>query len=1101
MEMKRMFIVGPGPVSNRGFPLLRGKTTQSSRIPSSLHTPPPPPPRVAEIRSGRFDEENPFVQNSSVLLVQPDEGVSVLVMDRIGDYLPQSTEKSRVLVIPVGARHKCQQDVGQIPLDEESLSVDDLLKRIPKDMMLPSVIVVEPVKIKFSHGISITGVTDGDWFKENLPKIAITDKGKAPLVEPDTIKGHPDREMFHLICSDIEFLAENASLKNSSAESSSDELEDTDSLKTELSKLRIENELLRSESSELKAEVEKLTKEMSSWTQSARAFHKLQEIQKSAHDRTGLGFSNSESSEGETSTQSQPVYDKFNKMSFVKANVIYDCFESVTYDDQNSPKLSDNGKAGIGFSKPESSKPNWLKNKLDKDKAKASQKPFVPNQSWRSSKKMMTAIHFGLKVNWSKVLFNVLKDMVDKSQRKAKGFAAQIGVLLKGIPAIALGEGVSFPFAKILSIKTVNTYIATNTTIDAREEQGMIGEATDVVPIQVIDPTSAVETIKSPAPKRISQKRRLVLPMGSDDEKMGTQELAKDTDEAAVKPTDEVDIIIEQVLEETLNLGVNEEEHGGQGVDETMFAEDFAQWLDDFVSRNSEPEIVGTRTITGVAGSTSPVVVKDMNRAVSSMFTNEELMSIDALLLQISDDMLLPSITATEITKIRLGEFFSTNEVQERDVHLTSLPRISTHDTWKAILEEDEPIRGNPASELVELICGDIEFLIRIRDQRWTATTSQIIDLLSDAHSISLEDLLAQQRAHGLPMEQPCASTVFDSSVDSGAALARFYSVAKSTCWVRPMILIDGVWTPLQGPDFCKSSCRLSLFLNQKKMPEPVIDHIFVPHILLEPVQYWEAAPLLIRTWQWTKATYQPQESSSSSTDVSMHFDSADIPLNAQADSQASAPVDFTMFADALEDLRSSISQRIHDSNCEILYKVNAVEIGVREALLKQHALLHQSLQDACRVQERQGVSQAMQINDLKKGLLAPVATVFQDLMAIKKGQREQDAKITALDTQVAARRGEQLDFQSKIAADILSLSTQFGDIVDYIRGGDVKKGEIGSSSRRPLPVRVERRPLPTQANQGESSSGHGRVPSMEEAAEMVREADRQADRWERVFN
>ncbi|KZV42284.1 hypothetical protein F511_38735 [Dorcoceras hygrometricum] len=61
--------------------------------------------------SGRFDEENPVVQNLSVLLVQPDKGVSVLVMDRIGDYLPQSTEKSRVLVIPVGARHKCQQGI------------------------------------------------------------------------------------------------------------------------------------------------------------------------------------------------------------------------------------------------------------------------------------------------------------------------------------------------------------------------------------------------------------------------------------------------------------------------------------------------------------------------------------------------------------------------------------------------------------------------------------------------------------------------------------------------------------------------------------------------------------------------------------------------------------------------------------------------------------------------------------------------------------------------------------------------------------------------------------------------------------------------------
>ncbi|KZV49504.1 hypothetical protein F511_15208 [Dorcoceras hygrometricum] len=61
--------------------------------------------------SGQLDEENPFVLISSALLVQPDEGVSVLVVDRIGDNLPQSTEKSRILVIPVGARHKCQQGV------------------------------------------------------------------------------------------------------------------------------------------------------------------------------------------------------------------------------------------------------------------------------------------------------------------------------------------------------------------------------------------------------------------------------------------------------------------------------------------------------------------------------------------------------------------------------------------------------------------------------------------------------------------------------------------------------------------------------------------------------------------------------------------------------------------------------------------------------------------------------------------------------------------------------------------------------------------------------------------------------------------------------
>ncbi|KZV50415.1 hypothetical protein F511_08066 [Dorcoceras hygrometricum] len=171
--------------------------------------------------------------------------------------------------------------------------------------------------------------------------------------------------------------AENMSLKSSSAESSSDELEDADILKTELSKLQAENEMLRNEISELKAEVDKSTVEMSSWNKANLTLQKLYESQKQASDKTGIGFNNSEFCEGEPSTQSRSAYDKFNKMSFVKADMIYNCLESVKYDNQNSPKLNKNGKAGIGFSKPERFKPNWLNNRLDKDKAKASQKPFV----------------------------------------------------------------------------------------------------------------------------------------------------------------------------------------------------------------------------------------------------------------------------------------------------------------------------------------------------------------------------------------------------------------------------------------------------------------------------------------------------------------------------------------------------------------------------------------------------------------------------------------------------------------------------------------------------------------------------------------------------
>ncbi|KZV20404.1 splicing factor 3B subunit 1 [Dorcoceras hygrometricum] len=55
-------------------------------------------------------------------------------------------------------------DVGQIPSDEESLSIYDLLMRIPEDMMLPSVTAAYPAKIIFGHGITIR-VSDGDWYK------------------------------------------------------------------------------------------------------------------------------------------------------------------------------------------------------------------------------------------------------------------------------------------------------------------------------------------------------------------------------------------------------------------------------------------------------------------------------------------------------------------------------------------------------------------------------------------------------------------------------------------------------------------------------------------------------------------------------------------------------------------------------------------------------------------------------------------------------------------------------------------------------------------------------------------------------------------------
>ncbi|KZV54063.1 root phototropism protein 3-like [Dorcoceras hygrometricum] len=423
-------------------------------------------------------------------------------------------------------------------------------------------------------------------------------------------------------------------------------------------------------------------------------------------------------------------------------------------------------------------------------------------------------------------------------------------------------------------------------------------------------------------------------------------------------------------------------------------------------------------------------------------------------------------------------------------------------------------------------------------------------------------------------VQSPSSLPAIDYIDRSGVRLAHFYSIAKSTCWVRPVMLMNGVWTPVQGPDFWRSSCHLSLFLNNMQMPAPAIQAIFVPNVsFIEPILYCTTVSWIIRTWQWTKvceevvkfslsgglrpvredvcqditvynlgveripvdflrifaqglschsfvdsvvqrdlgdieevvltdveevdlvssdvstvyrspsplspgvdslehdlcfalgpaifsrveqeerlyfvqspesppAVSPHHASSSSSAAVSLHFDSTDVPVHAQADPQAPASVEFTKFTEALEDLRSSLAQRIDDSNCEMLSKLNAVEVGVRGDILKVQSLLCQSFETVCRVLERQSNTQTAQITDLKKGLMAPVGTIFGDLFDIKKKQREKDARLIKMDEQIAAITNEHLDFQSKIAADILSLSTQVGDIAEFLIGGAAKKGK-----------------------------------------------------------
>ncbi|KZV24832.1 hypothetical protein F511_34417 [Dorcoceras hygrometricum] len=550
---------------------------------------------------------------------------------------------------------------------------------------------------------------------------------------------------------------------------------------------------------------------------------------------------------------------------------------------------------------------------------------------------LMTAITFDVKINWSSLLFGVLREMVTPGSRQVKGYAIQICVLLKNFPGLELGESKTFPIHRVLNERTVHRYVVIMTNL---EEKRLWMHQRSSVPLrrrrrvyqrsdqQLVmlrwpqlsrrrgPPRASQFPLKDyvEEPVDVTSEQPVAEVATGEQEPVGGLRIASITEAT----TGDADAAIEQVLAQ-LDLVIKDlDVEKGDRV-ETWFDRAFDEEFEtanqenqdsedetDFVIDNQElPVFDETRTVPEAGGSKGFNVDKAGEKAIGSTHSTEEDMSIDDLLMQISEDMMLPSVTAAEITKIRLGDSLNIHEVQERDLYYASLPRISIHDKGKEKLEEYEP-----------------------------------------------------QNAQGLPIEQPCTSTVLDTS---------------------------------------------------------------------------------------------RQESSSSSSDSQMNFDTTDFPLDDTTEAQTSLPA---ATVEAIDDLRAFILQRIDESNSAILSKLHTLERCLRDALHDQDDKARKLINSVCQDAHTISDVQKIPLNDVKKIVLAQGVTAGADSLEIRKEFKAIDAKINSLDGQVAAIRSEHLEFQAKISTDLLSLSTKIGDLVDYIRSGDAKKGE-GSSSRRPLPTPI----------------------------------------------
>ncbi|KZV43986.1 splicing factor 3B subunit 1-like, partial [Dorcoceras hygrometricum] len=626
---------------------------------------------------------------------------------------------------------------------------------------------------------------------------------------------------------------------------------------------------------------------------------------------------------------------------------------------------------------------------------------------------MMTAIHFGIKVNWNKILFEVLKEMVDKTTRRAKGFAAQICVLLKGDPVVTLGEAKTFPPLKILSEKTVNTYVATNKTIDARgatdepdvatvafvkkksvskkrpasmsealvfkkkrtssgkdvskeKDLAIVSVALDAEPIQTVDPTSAIPAAHPHAPKRRAPKRKLRTTASFDD----------------------VDKIIDTVITETAQMETDMEEPSLTRSDDIAF-----EVTEGSSAVNDEDD--------NLDGAENEISRKMASFTASKQLPQEPSRSV---LSKLADLELVKGIIAKEKQLLAWAETDSLETAVRR--------REFTIAKYREML-----LRKFLESHRQHFQAG----------QPSTTTDLKIIAFLSNAHIFAVETLQTHMRIHGLKWERICSSRLFEGeNRDRGAVIARSNTSTRSLCWLRTKTMVDGYWVIQEANDLWQRLPKQTVPLTFVLSPQRQLDDTLALFSSHHP------DPAVFASISQRPLDTDLTSPNPSTMDSRIFFTTDDTPMGVAQILMPTA-VSPQVFTEPLAQLRALVNlisnERVHVRNDSeklkdmLLMEIRSLEKKVTEMLVQQDSLYRG-------------------LDDIRKDV----------------------------DETKAALSNAILEFQAQENYD--NLSSQLGELVAYInRGGNDKKGEGGSSRPQPPPD-YQNRPSGGSASRGGGGSG-----------------------------
>ncbi|KZV34661.1 carbohydrate transporter [Dorcoceras hygrometricum] len=366
----------------------------------------------------------------------------------------------------------------------------------------------------------------------------------------------------------------------------------------------------------------------------------------------------------------------------------------------------------------------------------------------------------------------------------------------------------------------------------------------------------------------------------------------------------------------------------------------------------------------------------------------------------------------------------------------------------------------------------------------------KLIDMLSDIHLLVLEELREQALAHGLKWTRTCCSKIVEGSPrDRGAIIARTNTNTPSTCWLRTMIRVDGVWVvepfcdqwvKIPRPVVCMKYLNSALLWTSSQLSLSVVEPVFrvaprqspvfamrvsqfcsvfidyslfswLPTVditdFISPIALERTALLRVQRSYALSVIDSVQMASSPilvspnlvsvAPHVQLCVQMASSPILVSPNLVSVAPHVQLLDAQYASSFSSDESMNFDDAPASISLPA-APSPDITEALNQdsndQRNLVSLELQSSHKQLGTQIITTGLNVVDVRR--------------VVRESHQELNARINSLDEQVAATRNDLLEFSAQAQQTLNIITSQLSELVAYInRGGDNKRGKVAAAA------------------------------------------------------